>query len=319
MILPAIFPAMRSTILLSLGAGWGAVLGAEYLGAQSGLGFIIVYAAAVRLSRPHVLHCAPVHPLHLGQLLGDQRLARANGATVAAGVRRTGWTDLLERSAVSLVADLRSGALSAVDLATACLDRIATLEPDIRAWAHLDRNMALEQAQAADARRASGHPLGPLHGLPVAVKDIIDTADLPTEYNSPIYRGWQAAEGCNPRAATPIDRRDRHGQDRDVGVRGLFGRTDGNPHDLSRTPGGSSSGSAAAIAARMVPLALATQTNGSTIRPASFCGVVGFKPSLGVLPGPALEQSTMLDQPGLMARDVFGVALLADALGGFIR
>jgi Asp-tRNA(Asn)/Glu-tRNA(Gln) amidotransferase A subunit family amidase len=227
-------------------------------------------------------------------------------------------SDLLERSTSSLAADLKSGAMSSVALTMACLDRIANLEPDIKAWAHLDRDMALRQAQAADARRASGKPLGALHGLPVAVKDIIDTADLPTEYNSPIYRGRRPTMD-----ATLVQRL------RSTGAI-VMGKTvtsefavytagpTRNPHDLSRTPGGSSSGSAAAIAARMVPLALATQTNGSTIRPASFCGVVGFKPSLGVLPRTGiLKQSTMLDQPGLMAMDVAGVALLADALGGY--
>src|SRR5690349_9515222 len=227
-------------------------------------------------------------------------------------------SDLLERSTSSLAADLKSGAMSSVALTMACLDRIANLEPDIQAWAHLDRDMALRQAQAADARRASGKPLGALHGLPVAVKDIIDTADLPTEYNSPIYRGRRPTKD-----ATLVQRL------RSTGAI-VMGKTvtsefavytagpTRNPHDLSRTPGGSSSGSAAAIAARMVPLALATQTNGSTIRPASFCGVVGFKPSLGVLPRTGiLKQSTMLDQPGLMAMDVAGVALLADALGGY--
>lgn len=227
-------------------------------------------------------------------------------------------SDLLERSTSSLAADLKSGAMSSVALTMACLDRIANLEPDIQAWAHLDRDMALRQAQAADARRASGKPLGALHGLPVAVKDIIDTADLPTEYNSPIYRGRRPTKD-----ATLVQRL------RSTGAI-VMGKTvtsefavytagpTRNPHDLSRTPGGSSSGSAAAIAARMVPLALATQTNGSTIRPASFCGVAGFKPSLGVLPRTGiLKQSTMLDQPGLMAMDVAGVALLADALGGY--
>src|SRR5262250_1755530 len=148
--------------------------------------------------------------------------------------------DLHERSAVSLAADLRSGALSSVALTTACLDRIAALEPDIRAWVHLDRGLALQQAQAADARRASGQPLGPLHGLPVAVKDIIDTADLPTEYNSPISRGRRPTKD-----ATLVQRL------RSTGAI-VMGKTvtsefavytagpTRNPHDLSRTPGGSS-------------------------------------------------------------------------------
>jgi Asp-tRNA(Asn)/Glu-tRNA(Gln) amidotransferase A subunit family amidase len=226
-------------------------------------------------------------------------------------------TDLLARSAASLLVDLRSGSLGAAELTQACLDRIAALEPDIQAWAHLDRNLALAQARALDARRAAGERLGPLHGLPVGVKDIIDTADMPTEYNSPIHRGRR------PSADATLVARLRAAGAVVLGktVTSEFAvYTPGptrNPHDLVRTPGGSSSGSAAAVAAGMIPLALATQTNGSTIRPASFCGIVGYKPSLGVLPRTGiLKQSTMLDQPGLMAMDVAGIALLADALAG---
>ncbi|WP_454857924.1 amidase [Rhizobium binxianense] len=227
-------------------------------------------------------------------------------------------SNLSTRSATSLLAGLREGSLSAVELTQACLDRIAALEPDIHAWTWLDREHALAQARAADARRVAGEKLGPLHGLPVGVKDIIDAADMPTEYNSPIYRGRRPEKD-----ATLVARLRAAGAV-------VLGKTvtsefavytpgpTRNPHDLSRTPGGSSSGSAAAVAAGMIPLALATQTNGSTIRPASFCGIVGYKPSLGVLPRTGiLKQATMLDQPGLMAMDVAGVALLADALAGF--
>jgi Asp-tRNA(Asn)/Glu-tRNA(Gln) amidotransferase A subunit family amidase len=216
---------------------------------------------------------------------------------------------LLDRSARDLAAELRSGGLTALALTTACLDRIEARESEIRAWAYLDPASALAQAHAADARRATGEKLGALHGLPVGVKDIIDTADMPTEYNSPI----DATLVTRLRSAGAI----------------ILGKTvtsefavytpgpTRNPHDLSRTPGGSSSGSAAAVAAGMTPLALATQTNGSTIRPASFCGIVGYKPSLGLLPRTGvLKQSTMLDQPGLMARDVGDAALIADALMG---
>ena len=227
-------------------------------------------------------------------------------------------SNLLERSVTSLAADLKSGVLSSVALTTACLDRIANLESDIQAWAHLDRDRALQQAQVADARRESGKPLGALHGLPVGVKDIIDTADLPTEYNSPIYRGRRPTKDAMLVQRLKLAGAIVMGKTVTSEFAVYTAGPTRNPHDLSRTPGGSSSGSAAAIAARMVPLALATQTNGSTIRPASFCGVVGFKPSLGVLPRTGiLKQSTMLDQPGLMAADVAGVALLADALGGY--
>ena len=223
----------------------------------------------------------------------------------------------LDRSARDLAVELRSGALGATALTTACLERIALREPDIHAWTYLDRALALAQAAAADARRERGETLGQLHGLPVGVKDIIDTCDMPTEYNSPIHRGRRP-----PRDAALVARL------RSAGAI-VLGKTvtsefavytpgpTRNPHDLSRTPGGSSSGSAAAVAAGMIPLALATQTNGSMIRPASFCGIVGYKPSLGRLPRTGvLRHSAMLDQPGLMARNVGDAALIADALMG---
>jgi Asp-tRNA(Asn)/Glu-tRNA(Gln) amidotransferase A subunit family amidase len=223
----------------------------------------------------------------------------------------------LDRTARDMLADLRSGATSATALAKASLDRIGAMEPNLHAWAFIDHGLVIAQAEAADARRAAGETLGALHGLPVGVKDIYDTADLPTENGTPAHRGRRpeidAVMVARLRAAGAV----------------IIGKTvtselavytpgpTRNPLDLTRTPGGSSSGSAAAVAARMVPLALATQTNGSTIRPASFCGVVGYKPSLGLLPRTGvLKQSSMLDQPGLMARDVGDVALIADALIG---
>lgn len=222
---------------------------------------------------------------------------------------------ILARPARDLAASLRSGALTSIALAEACLAHIGDRESEVRAFAHLDAESVRRQAAAADERRAAGALLGPLHGLPVAVKDIIDTADLPTEHGTPIHRGRRpatdAAIVAGLRAAGAV----------------VLGKTvtselalytpgpTRNPHDLARTPGGSSSGSAAAVAAGMAPLALATQTNGSTIRPASFCGIVGYKPSLGLLPRRGiLEQSPRLDQPGVMARDVGDAALIAEAL-----
>ncbi|MDQ0390302.1 amidase [Labrys monachus] len=224
---------------------------------------------------------------------------------------------LLDRSAPDLAAALRSGAVSAADLASACLDRIAAREPDIAAWTFLDADKAMADARALDVQRALGRPLGPLHGLPVGVKDIIDTFDMPTENGTPVHRGRR------PAADATLVARLRAAGALVLGktvTSELAVYTPGptrNPHDLARTPGGSSSGSAAAVAAGMVPLALATQTNGSTIRPASFCGIVGYKPSLGLLPRTGvLKQCFILDQPGLMARDLAGAALLAEALAG---
>lgn len=224
---------------------------------------------------------------------------------------------LADRSASDLLPLLLKGAITAEQLSAACLDRIEALEPELQAWAFIDPERVLVAARAADARRVGGSALGPLHGLPVGVKDTFDTADMPTEFGTPVHHNRRP-----PADATMVRRL------REAGAI-VFGKTvtseyavytagpTRNPRDLARTPGGSSSGSAAAVAAGMVPLALATQTNGSTIRPASFCGVVGYKPSLGLLPRTGiLKQSDLLDQPGLMARNVGDVALLTDALAG---
>ncbi|SNB73039.1 Asp-tRNAAsn/Glu-tRNAGln amidotransferase A subunit [Arboricoccus pini] len=219
------------------------------------------------------------------------------------------------RSLADLLRALRDGDLEAVDLAAACLARIAAEEPEIRAFVHLDPAGALARARALDASRKAGKPPGPLHGLPVGVKDIIDTADMPTAYGSPLHEGRRP--GTDAALVTRL---------RQAGAV-IIGKTvtsefatfaagpTRNPHDKGRTPGGSSSGSAAAVASGMVPAALATQTNGSIIRPASYCGIVGFKPSFGLLPRTGiLPQAELLDQPGFMTTDVQGAAVLLAAL-----
>lgn len=224
---------------------------------------------------------------------------------------------LVALSAREMVRRMRDGSLSALELTAAHLARIEALEPSIRAWAYLDRGQALAAATQADARLRAGRALGPLHGLPVAVKDIIDTADMPTEYGARLYAGRRPG-----RDATIVARLRAAGAI-------ILGKTvtselalfapgpTRNPHDLERTPGGSSSGSAAAVAALMAPVALATQTNGSIVRPASFCGVVGYKPSRGALPrGGILRHSAFLDQPGVIARDVADAAFVVDAVAG---
>jgi len=187
----------------------------------------------------------------------------------------------------------------------------------VQAWAFLDPEHALAQARAADDVRLSGQPVGPLHGVPVGIKDIIDTADMPTENGSVLHAGRTPS-----RDATVVAR-----------LRGagavILGKTvttefatytpgkTRNPHDPEHTPGGSSSGSAAAVAAGMVPLALGSQTNGSVIRPASFCGVWGFKPTHGLIPRHGiLALSRTLDHVGLFARGVEDLALLAEQLVG---
>jgi Asp-tRNA(Asn)/Glu-tRNA(Gln) amidotransferase A subunit family amidase len=224
---------------------------------------------------------------------------------------------ILDLSACSLVDRMRRGELSAVETVRAFLDRIAALDPKLRAFAYLDPDTALAAAERVDQTRAAGLAPGPLHGLPVAVKDIIDTADMPTEFGAEIFAGRR------PDRDAVIVRRLRAAGAIIIGktVTSQYallvpGPTQ-NPHDAAHTPGGSSSGSAAAVAAKLAPVALGTQTNGSIIRPASYCGGVGFKPSLGTLPRTGvLRQATLIDHPGVMARSVSDAALVVDAIAG---
>ena len=210
------------------------------------------------------------------------------------------------------------GVLSSVDLVRSCLARIDELEPGIGAWAHLDPDKALEQATAADEFRRQGFPTGELHGLPVGIKDIIDTADFPTELGTVLHHGRQP-----DRDATLVGLLKEAGAiilgktvSTELAVYGP-GKTR-NPHNPQHTPGGSSSGSAAAVSAAMIPLAVGTQTNGSVIRPASYCGVYGFKPSFARISRHGiLEQSPPLDTVGVFARDLDDLALLADVLMRF--
>src|SRR5437870_2329192 len=213
--------------------------------------------------------------------------------------------------ATTLVRLIENGELSAEAVVASCLGRIAEREPVVRAWSYLAAEAALAQARAVD--KAARKTL--LNGVPFGLKDIFDTADMPTTYGSPIYVGWRPASDASaaalPRAAGGI----------------LLGKTvttefanrhpgpTTNPHDLSFSPGGSSSGSAAAVADFMVPLAIGTQTGGSVIRPAAYCGVVGFKPSFGLFPPAGMRINTeALDTVGIMARSVGDIALFRAAL-----
>ncbi|WP_435257636.1 amidase [Thioclava sp. FR2] len=224
---------------------------------------------------------------------------------------------VLALGAVALRDRLASGALGAEALVEACLARIAEVEPLVQAWAWLDGQHAVEQARRLDQWRKSGKPLGPLHGLPVGLKDVIDTKGIPTQNGTPID------EGRVPEAdAWIVSRLKAAGAivlGKTVSTECAFlhpGKTR-NPHNPAHTPGGSSQGSAAAVAAGMVPLAIGTQTGGSVIRPAAFCGVVGLKPSFGLIPRTGvLMQSPFLDTMGVFARSVEDAALLAEVLAG---
>jgi Asp-tRNA(Asn)/Glu-tRNA(Gln) amidotransferase A subunit family amidase len=215
-------------------------------------------------------------------------------------------------------AAIREGRITSVELVSDCLKRVDEVEGKVQAWAFLDRDHALRQAETADEHRRHGHATGPLHGVPIGIKDIFDTGDLPTELGSPLWAGRtprrDAVAVAMLRAAGAV----------------ILGKTvtteyayftpgkTRNPHDPGRTPGGSSSGSAAAVAALMVPGAIGSQTNGSVIRPSSFCGVVGFKPTHGLIPrSGALVLSRALDHVGVFARSVEDAALLAEAMVGF--
>ncbi len=213
-------------------------------------------------------------------------------------------------SATEAAARIEAGTLTSEKLVRDCLDRIAEREPVVKAWAFLDPELALAQAKAADAARG-----GVLRGVPVGAKDIIDTYDMPTGHNSPIFEGkvsfGDAACIALCRTANAV----------------ILGKTvttefanrhpgpTTNPHNAGHTPGGSSSGSAAAVADGHVPLAFGTQTGGSVIRPAAYCGVVGYKPTFGDFSRVGIKmQCHSLDTLGLMARTLDDIALLRGAV-----
>jgi len=222
-----------------------------------------------------------------------------------------------ELSLAQAALEIREGRLKSAELVRSCLDRIEAVDGEVRAWAFLDPEHALRQAEDLDRRRSAGKPTGRLHGVPVGVKDLFDTSDYPAEYGSPIYAGHaprrDAACVASLRAAGAVIL----GKTVTTEFAYLFPGPTRNPHAPKRTPGGSSSGSAAAVAALMVPGAVGSQTNGSVIRPASYCGVVGFKPSHGLIPRTgAFLLSRTLDHVGTFARTVEDAALLAEVMAG---
>ena len=208
---------------------------------------------------------------------------------------------------------MAQGKATSEQLVRACLERIAERESVVGAWEYLNPEKALAQARERDRRGSSGA----LHGVPFGIKDIIDTFDMPTCYGSPIYAGNQprhdaacvalgrAAGGVLMGKTVTTEFANKHP-----------GKT-ANPHDPTRTPGGSSSGSAAAVADAMVPLAIGTQTTASTIRPASFCGIFGYRPTYGDLSCSGVRQCAgSLDTIGLYARSIEDIALYRDVLLG---
>lgn len=222
------------------------------------------------------------------------------------------------RSATEAARLIGEGLLTSVELVESCLERIRQTEPIVQAWQFLDEEHALAQAQAADDRRRSGEAVGALNGIPVGIKDIIDTGDMPTENGTAVHKGrtprHDAAVVAKLRAAGAV----------------ILGKTvttecayfnpgkTRNPHNPEHTPGGSSSGSAAAVGAAMVPLALGSQTAGSVIRPGAFCGTYAMKPTHGLIPRTGvLQLSRTLDHIGFFSRSIDDLALLAEQLVGY--
>jgi Asp-tRNA(Asn)/Glu-tRNA(Gln) amidotransferase A subunit family amidase len=216
-------------------------------------------------------------------------------------------------SALQALRAMEAGDLTAVRLAEACLERISSRDGSIGAWAFVDRELVLRQARALDA----GARRGKLHGLPVGIKDVIDTADLPTEYGSPIYRGHRpradaACVALLKRAGAVI-----LGKTVTTEFANITAAHTRNPLNTAHTPGGSSSGSAAAVADFMAPLALGTQTAGSVIRPAAYCGNFAIKPTFGSVNRSGVKPlSESLDTVGLFARSAHDLGLVLEVLSG---
>ena len=215
--------------------------------------------------------------------------------------------------ATDIVSGIRRGDFSAHEVMQICLARIRQRESTLHAFACLDPEAALRRARLADAWQAEGLPLGPLHGVPIGIKDVFDTADMPSEYGSPLYRGRRPA---NDAAAVSLLRKAGAVV---VGKTttsefGMYHQSPArNPHDPARSAGVSSSGSAVAVADHMLPVAIGTQHTASTLLPASFCGAIGFKPSFGLVD---MTGSNILvprlAHVGVLARNVFDVKLLLD-------
>lgn len=219
--------------------------------------------------------------------------------------------DLHTLSATEIAAQTTTGKLGCEEIARACIARIEVRDPVVKAWSFIDTDLILKRAKAldADAKR------GPLHGVPVAVKDIVETCDMPTEMGSPIYRGYRSKSDASCVALLRAAGAMIFGKTVTCEFAGVTAGETTNPHDTARTPGGSSSGSAAAVADFMVPLALGTQTGGSVQRPCSFCGIVGYKPTFGIINSQGVKPAAeSLDTIGLMARTVEDVELSARVL-----
>ncbi len=218
------------------------------------------------------------------------------------------------------VEHIAKGTISSEELVNHLLEQVDQTESELRAWALIDKERLIAHAKMLDDIRRRGEPLGALHGIPVGLKDIYDTADCPTRLGSDIHANRQPASDC--RVVEKLKEAGALIMGKTVTTEFAFMHPSDtrNPHNTDYSPGGSSSGSAASVAAGHVQLSIGSQTNGSVIRPASFCGVYGFKPSAGIVSrSGVLETSGTLDQVGVFGRDVGDIALLVDCIAGFYK
>ncbi len=224
-------------------------------------------------------------------------------------------TDIFSLSLEELAEKIKSGQLSSVEVCKTYIERIKKFEKDVKAWAHFDKKVLLEKATEADEHRRAGKPTGSLHGVPIAVKDIIGTVDMPTECGTVIRKGKSYSQNAEIIDLLHASGAIVMGKTATSELAYLGPPATTNPHDKNRTPGGSSSGSAASVASFMAPASIGSQTGGSVIRPASYCGVVGYKPSYGLISrNGVLRTSFSLDQIGMFGRKVEDVAMLAKVL-----
>ena len=222
----------------------------------------------------------------------------------------------LKTSAVEMVQSIKKGEITSEELVKSYIEQIKKKEKDVEAWEFFDEEFVLSQAKKLDSLHQSGKH-GDLHGIPVGIKDIFDTEDMPTTDGTEIHKKNPSLSDC-----TVVSKLKQAGaiiMGKTVTCELAYyspGKTK-NPHDLSRTPGGSSSGSAAAVASHMVPLAIGSQTNGSVIRPASYCGVIGYKPTKGLISRHlVLQISRALDQVGIFSNSIEDAALISEQIIG---
>jgi Asp-tRNA(Asn)/Glu-tRNA(Gln) amidotransferase A subunit family amidase len=223
--------------------------------------------------------------------------------------------DIFSLKAEELSLKIKDAQLTSVEICERYIERINKFEKNVKAWAHFDKKLLLEKAADADEYRRSGKPTGPLHGIPVAVKDIVGTLDMPTECGTVIRKGKSYSQNAEIVDLLLAAGAIVMGKTATAELAYLHPPKTTNPHDHSRTPGGSSSGSAAVVASFMAPLSIGSQTGGSIIRPASYCGVVGYKPTYGLISrNGVLKTSEKLDHIGVFGRSVEDVALLSKVL-----